>query len=68
MRIDATTAQHGPKGSAAGFSTDPSEGLEVAVTIAFKGICQAATSIILTEGRGPVALPFRLPGSPKRLP
>jgi hypothetical protein len=67
-QVEATYARHGPKGTAARLSTDPSDETKLAVTFTISGICRTASSIIFKGGRRPDARKSDLPRPSKRLP
>ena len=66
-KVVTSIARHGPKGSAAGYSTDLSEELTLAATFTVSGACRTASSFIFTGGAGRDARRSRLPGRPKRV-
>ena len=65
-QVDAQFARHGPFGTAARFSADPSDELKLTVTFTVSGICRAVSRTIL-EGAEPDARFRRLPVTPKRV-
>ena len=65
--VEASSARHGPKGSAAGFRADLSEEVTLAATFTISGTCRTASSFSFTGGAGPDARQIRLPRQPKRL-
>ena len=66
-QVDAKYARHGPFGTAARFSADPSDEFELTVTFTTSGTCRAVSSINLEGGRKPVARFRRLPVPLKRV-
>jgi hypothetical protein len=65
--IEATFARHGPIGTAARLSADPSEEFGLTVAITVSGICRAVSSINFKGGRTPDARFSGLPRPPKRV-
>ena len=66
-QVEAKFARHGPFGTAARFSADPSDELKLTVTFTVSGICRAVSSINLQGGRKPGARFRRLPAPSKRV-
>ena len=64
-KVETSIVRHGPKGTAAEYSTHPSEEATLAVTLAVSGTCQAASGNISKGGREPGAISS--PQLPKRL-
>jgi len=65
-QVMTSFAQFGPKGTAAGNSTDLSEERMLAETISFNGTCWAAGKHLF-HGRAGTRGVFALPSRPKRL-
>ena len=66
-QVEATFVRHGPFGTAAGFSADPSDEVKLAVAVTYSGNCRAASSIIFEGGRRPVKRFRALPRALKRV-
>ena len=67
-KVATSIVRHGPKGTAAEYSTHSSEERILAATFTVSGTCQAASGIILKGGREPGAdSPPRLPKRSKTL-
>ena len=67
-KVGTSIVRHGPKGTAAEYSTRSSEEFTLAATFTVSGTCQAASGIILKGGREPGAsLPPQLPKRLKTL-
>ncbi len=67
-KVVTSLVRHGPKGTAAEYSTHSSEEFTLAATFTVSGTCQAASGIILRGGREPGANSSRrLPKRPKTL-
>ena len=49
-QVEAKIARHGPKGTAARLSADPSDELKLTVTFTISGTCRAVSSINLKRG------------------
>ncbi len=63
---EATFVRHGPLGTAAGYSADPSDETELAVAVIIKGNCRAASSINFDGGAEAGRALSRLASRPKK--